>query len=170
MPSLKAEAKQIIETLSQNRFRAECPCCGDPIDLSKAGLFFLDDFSEAAEQVYDARRADLTERKAELSERRRKLASVSEKLAASVNIGCVLERLAPSMPSFPYNRNDCRSLFEPIDYVIFHGLTAAGAVDRIVFADVKTGSARLSLRQKAIRGLVESGDVEWSTYSPEIPK
>src|SRR3954463_5441922 len=103
MGNLKREATDIINALSHNRFRAECPCCGQPIELSKAGLFFLNEFPEAAQELYDARRAEISERRADIRERKRKLAVVSEKLATSVNLGCVLERLAPSMPSFPYN-------------------------------------------------------------------
>jgi predicted Holliday junction resolvase-like endonuclease len=165
--NLKREATEIIRTLVRNRFRAECPCCREPIELSKGSLFFLQDFGEAAQDVHDLRLQAISDRKTGLRELKRKLGSVAEKLAASVNIGCVLERLAPSMPSFPFNRNDCRSLFEPIDYVIFHGLAARGMVERIIFADVKTGNAKLSLRQKNIRTLIENGKVEWSTYSPE---
>lgn len=163
--SLKREAKEIINALVRNHFRAECPCCGESINLSKAGLFFLRELGHAAEEVYNARRQEIADRKKRLRELRGKLPCISEKITASVKIGCILERLAPSMPSFPYNRNDCRSLFEPIDYVIFHGLAATGTVDRIIFADVKTGNANLSLRQRNIRTVIENGKVEWSTYS-----
>jgi predicted Holliday junction resolvase-like endonuclease len=61
-----------------------------------------------------------------------------------VNIGFILERIAPAMKAFEFDRNDCRSLFDPIDYIIFSGLTCHGKVDRLIFADIKTGNARLS--------------------------
>jgi len=43
--SLTKDAKEIIRTLEENRFYAECPCCGEAILLKDAGLFYLDDWS-----------------------------------------------------------------------------------------------------------------------------
>ena len=81
-----------------------------------------------------------------------------------MNIGFLLERLAPSMKGFPFVRNDCRSLFEPIDYLIFDGLTKNGSVSKIVFADIKTGDSTLKASQREIRRLVERRRVFFDTY------
>jgi predicted Holliday junction resolvase-like endonuclease len=83
-----------------------------------------------------------------------------------VNVGFILERLAPTMQGFRFDRNDCRSLFDPIDYVIFEGLSKKGAVSRIIFSDIKTGAAKLSKKQKDIKTLVEKKKIGWDTYKP----
>jgi hypothetical protein len=49
-------AKDIIQRLEGNRFYAECPCCGEPILLKDAGLFYFDDFSPEAEGLYQSLR------------------------------------------------------------------------------------------------------------------
>lgn len=49
--NLTKEAKEIIRTLEENNFYIECPCCGEPILLKDAGLFYLDDVSPEAEKV-----------------------------------------------------------------------------------------------------------------------
>ena len=36
--SLTKEAKEIIRTLGENQFYAECLCCGEPILLKGAGV------------------------------------------------------------------------------------------------------------------------------------
>ena len=36
--NLTKEAKEIIRTLEENQFYAECPCCGEPILLKGAGV------------------------------------------------------------------------------------------------------------------------------------
>ena len=59
---------------------------------------------------------------------------------------------------------NCRSLFDPIDYVIFEGLTERGRVSKILFTDVKTGAAKLSEKQKEIRSLVQAKKVEFDVY------
>ncbi len=71
------------------------------------------------------------------------------------------------MHDFPFDRNDCRSLFDPIDYVIFEGLSKRGVVSKVLFADIKTGRARLKRNQKEIKMLVENKKVDWDTYKSE---
>jgi predicted Holliday junction resolvase-like endonuclease len=90
--------------------------------------------------------------------------------AKSINIGFILERLAPAMKSFRFNTNDCRSLFDPIDYVIFEGLSSKGKVERILFADIKTGNARLNDHQKRIRSVIEKKRLLWDVYKQEVKK
>ena len=77
----------------------------------------------------------------------------------SVNLGMVVEKIAPSFPSFMFSPKDCRALFEPIDYLIFPGLARGSRVDAIVFADVKSGNARLKPHQREIRRTVTAGKV-----------
>jgi len=166
--NLAKEAGEIIRTLEENRFYGECPCCGEPIPLRDAGLFYLDDFSPEAEEIYKQRLDELREQEKEIRERRKKISRVSEIKTAAVNIGFILERIAPCMKDFCFERNDCRSLFDPIDYVIFEGLTRKGTVDKILFVDIKTGKANLTGKQKAIRDLVEKKKVTWDTYRREV--
>lgn len=157
-------AKEIIRTLEDGGFYAECPCCEEPVRLRDCELFYMDDFSEKGQQIYEQYRLELQQRGADLRERRRNVSRSSEVQAKATNIGFILERLAPSLSTFRYECSDCRSLFDPIDYVIFEGLCQKGAVSRIIFADVKTGNASLSRRQREIRDLVKSKKVEFDTY------
>lgn len=168
--NLAKDAKEIIRTLEENRFYAECPCCGEAILLKDAGLFYLDDFSPQAEKLYKQRMAEIKEGEKELRERRKSIPRISEAKTTAVNIGFILERIAPSMKGFRFDRNDCRSLFDPIDYVIFEGLSKGGSVSKILFADIKTGKARLTGKQKEIRDLVEAKKVIWDTYPTEGDK
>ncbi|HWP02027.1 MAG TPA: Holliday junction resolvase-like protein [Gemmatimonadaceae bacterium] len=164
----RKKARQLIETLERGRVFCECPSCGDTLRLADAGLFYLDDFTPEAEELYREKLQEIAERRRELRQQRRRIPQRSERGATAVNIGFILERLAPAMKSFAFDRNDCRSLFDPIDYVIFDGLSRRGAVERIVFTDIKTGNARLADRQREIRALVERGRVEFDTYDPGV--
>ncbi len=166
--NLTKEAKEIIHTLEKNNFYAECPCCGEPILLKDAGLFYLDDFSPEAEELYKQRLGELKEQKEGLREREKEISRGSKIKATAVNIGFILERIAPCMKDFCFEKNDCRSLFDPIDYVIFEGLTKKGTVNKILFVDIKTGKANLTGKQKEIRDLVEDKKVTWDTYPTEV--
>jgi predicted Holliday junction resolvase-like endonuclease len=156
--------REIIWTLQQNRFYAECPCCEEPILLKDAGLFYLDDFSSDARKLYQQRPEALKERGKEPRERRKAISRTSEIGARAVNIGFILERIAPSLRDFPFDRNDCRSLLDPFDYIIFEGLSKKGSVNKILFVDIKTGGSRLNTSQREIRSLVERKRVVWDTY------
>lgn len=161
------EAREIIHSLETGNFYVECPCCGEPIQLKNAGLFYLDDFTPEAEELYQQRKAELKERERELKMKRKAIPERSKVTAKAVNIGFILERLAPSMRQFRFERNDCRSLFDPIDYLIFEGLTRKGSVSKIFFADIKTGSARLKNTQKEIKSIVERKQITWDTYKSD---
>lgn len=70
------------------------------------------------------------------------------------------EQLAPILPDFKYNPTDARFLGSPVDFVVFDGL-AEKDPKQIVFLEVKTGEAKLTEREKLIRGLVEEGKVKY---------
>jgi predicted Holliday junction resolvase-like endonuclease len=162
----KKKAQQLIAAIESGGFYCECPVCERTMRLRDAGLFYLDDFTPEAAERYRQLLEEVKERRKALNELRRSIPVKSQKGAEAVNIGFILERIAPSMKSFAFDHNDCRSLFDPIDYVIFEGLNRKGVVERIVFADIKTGKARLQNKQREIKDLVERNKVEFDTYAP----
>ncbi len=52
----------------------------------------------------------------------------------------------------------------PIDYIVFDGLTVGRRVDRIVFVEVKCGTSRESPAQKSIFNAVREGHVSVETW------
>jgi predicted Holliday junction resolvase-like endonuclease len=78
----------------------------------------------------------------------------------AVTAGKVHEQLLPYLPAFPFDPRDARFLGSPVDLVVFDGL-AQGRVRRIVFVEVKTGGAGLTMRERMVRDVVQEGEVEW---------
>ena len=70
------------------------------------------------------------------------------------------ERFAPFVPGFGYEPADARFLGNPVDYVVFDGLTE-GQVRAIAFVEVKTGGATLSPYQRQVHEAIKAGRVEW---------
>ena len=162
----KATAHRIISTLERGGFHAKCPCCDGDILLRGCGLFYFDDFSPRAQELYEQQWIELKERNERLQRRRKRISQSSEVIARATNVGSLLERLAPSLSNFNFACSDCRSLFDPIDYVIFKGLCNGGRVSQIIFADIKTGNSRLNSRQNEIRDLVRAKKVDFEVYEP----
>lgn len=74
--------------------------------------------------------------------------------------GLVHEQLLPILPGFPFNPKDARFLGSPVDLIVFDGLDA-GQLQRIVFLELKTGGAGLSVRERQLRDVVRAGKVSW---------
>ncbi|WP_414524186.1 Holliday junction resolvase-like protein, partial [Umezakia ovalisporum] len=106
---------------------------------------------------------ELKERRKELAEMKHRMTNRSQITAESVNIGKIVEKIAPSFSGFQFEPHDCRSLLEPIDYIIFTGLHERAVIESVTFLDVKSGGARLTPMQKAISSLIEQGRIEVET-------
>ena len=78
----------------------------------------------------------------------------------AVTVGKVYEQLVPYLPNFPFNPKDVRFLGSPVDFVVFDGLSD-GHITRIVFVEVKTGTAELSTRERRVRDAVQDARIEW---------
>ena len=160
----KTKQQEIIETLKTGNFYIECSSCQEEVRLKQAALFDNKNFSDEALEVYNEHLEYIRQRKAELKSLKERGNTKSEVGALSTNFGFIMERIAPTLPTFRFKHNDCRSLFDPIDYVIFEGLTQNGTVDKIYFVDIKTGGARLNKRQKEIRNLINDKKVKFKKF------
>jgi len=78
----------------------------------------------------------------------------------AVTMGKVTEHFIPYLPEFNYNPQDARFIGNPIDFVVFDGLSE-GTLRQVVFVEIKTGSSTLSRRERFIRDTVQAGKVVW---------
>jgi predicted Holliday junction resolvase-like endonuclease len=145
-----------------------CPCCDDEFRASKAVLFDATKrLPPEALANLETQRAELAEEKARLDKRKQGIEK-TEKAAESVNIGKVVEKIATTLQGFPAAPADCRSLFEPIDLIVFDGLAKSGRVDAIRFVEVKSGGSKLNDHQKQIRDAIQEGRVEFAVEDMEV--
>lgn len=164
MAPKKMDHAEIIKILKSGSFFFECPNTTEDVSFKKAPLFDSDNFPEEAMEIYEQQLEEVRLTKERLKKIRALGSSKSESGALAVNIGFILERLAPTMKGFRFSHNDCRSLFDPIDYVIFEGLATKGRVDRIFFVDIKTGNAKLSKKQREIRSVITNKNVNFQKF------
>ena len=75
------------------------------------------------------------------------------------------EQLAPFLPDFEYNPNECRFIGKPVDLLVFRGMDQ-GRIDEIVFIEIKSGKAKnLSKTERLLRDAVNEGRVSWRQYN-----
>lgn len=90
--------------------------------------------------------------------------SLAAKKSIEVNIGKIIEEIVPALPAFPYKSADCRSLLDPIDYMVFDGLAKNGYFSQIHFLEIKTGHARLNEHQKQVKSAIEKKRTDFQVY------
>jgi predicted Holliday junction resolvase-like endonuclease len=82
----------------------------------------------------------------------------------STLLGKFFEHLAPFLQRFGHDPRDVRAIMDPIDYVVFDGLTVDRRVERVTFVEVKSGTARESTTQKSIAESIRRGRVGVETW------
>jgi len=117
-------------------------------------------FPQKALEVQQALREELEERGKQLQKRKKLITQKSLITTRAVNIGKNLEKILPTMKEFKWMVPDCKFLGDPIDLIIFNGLSI-NRVSSISFVEVKSGTATLKERQKSIRNAIEDGKVSY---------
>lgn len=73
------------------------------------------------------------------------------------------EQLAPFLPGFPGDPTEIRFIGKPVDFISFSG-ASKGAVDEVVFIEVKTGESALSPVERSLKKAIEQGRVRYVEY------
>ena len=85
--------------------------------------------------------------------------------------GIATEHLAPLIQK-EYNAKDFRHLGDPVDYIVFDGLSdildrKANVIVKVILLDVKTGNSRLNKVQRRIRDAIKEGRISFEVYNPD---
>ncbi len=86
--------------------------------------------------------------------------AVSQRQSTAVRHGQIYEQYFPMLKNYPYDPKDFRFLGTPVDGVQF-------TEDGIIMVEFKSGTSRLSRKQRKIRKLVEKGKVRFEEYRVE---
>jgi predicted Holliday junction resolvase-like endonuclease len=138
-----------------------CPRCMSSFKISDAFLFdsLTKKFPDIATVICKQYQDDLKQRVEKLEKRKISVKDAEQK-AINVGLGTIVEDVLPAYQQFPFNICDCRGLFEPIDTIVFNGLSQNN-VDRIVFLETKYGGSQLKTHQRKIRDAVREKRVEF---------
>jgi predicted Holliday junction resolvase-like endonuclease len=149
---------------SDDKIMGECPICAEKSPLPGWNLFYKDMYPTVVKDAIDAALSRPANAKIDYNKLKLKLTTLAAKRSVEVNFGKIMEEIAPGLSTFPFHGADCRSLLDPIDYVVFDGLAKNGKVTNIHFLDVKTGASTLNDHQKQVKGAIEKKHVEFALY------
>lgn len=159
------KTEEIIQLLQKSDIYAEHPGCGCEFEISKALLFDgTNPFPFKAKDIQENYVNKLKEREEELQKAMKRASEGAHTTAKAVNFGKMIEKVLPTLKGFDWELSDCRFLGEPIDFVIFHGLTS-GKVESISFMEVKSGNAKLNQHQKDVKEAIENNKISYEEFS-----
>ena len=98
----------------------------------------------------------------------RSVAEAAIKGSQAAISGRVLEKFAPIAPGFDFNPRDARFIGDPVDFVIFDGLSE-GEVRGVVFLEVKSGTGALNANEKKVRDVIQQRRVLWEEFRVDAP-
>lgn len=150
----------LINELKSSNLYAECTHCGGEFKLSDAILFdgLIRVFPDDAENKRKEMREEMKERESELKKRKIYADIGAEKKAIEVGIGKIIEKIIPAYKMFKIPISDCRPLFEPVDFVVFNGMSEL-KIDSVTFLEIKTGSSKVVGHEKMVRDAINDKKV-----------
>jgi predicted Holliday junction resolvase-like endonuclease len=163
--NIPRDVKALIEGFSNDpKYVGECPNCGESFSLKDSGIFYFDNLTPEALTAKETLATEVDQLAQDYRDLLNRIKKRAPKTSLAVNVGKAVEKVAPTLPGFPYNIGDCRFLGEPIDYIVFGGVAMKKRIDELVFADVKTGKAPLKDSQRPIKDAVDHNRVELKVY------
>jgi len=155
------DIESLIIQLKGSKLRAECPNCEGEFNLSKAVLFDgTKPFPKNAQEVQEQLQEELKDREEELKTKKNRATKTATNTTIAVNVGKNLEKVLPTLKDFKWALPDSRFLGDPIDLIIFNGLSS-GKVNSISFIEAKSGNARLNQHQKSVKDAIEDKKVSY---------
>jgi predicted Holliday junction resolvase-like endonuclease len=115
---------------------------------------------------------EILKSKTEIQALIREASKASVQRSRATLLGKLLERVAPCFRKFAYDPRDMRCICDPVDYILFDGLTVERRVRQIAFIEVKCGRSRLASVQRSVREAVDRNRVYnevWQIGAPDIP-
>lgn len=82
---------------------------------------------------------------------------LGNKKSSEVNTGLVVEKLAPLLEGWHWNRQNARFIGMPIDYIIFEE-------EKIIFVEIKSVNSKLTSKQNKIKKIIEDGKIEFEIF------
>lgn len=163
-----ANLSQTIDGLQE--ILAICPCCGEIFRVVEGKFVFpqmppkqceyLDLVAFENKIATDGERLDSAEQLFEekLREQKHELLRQGRKAAKSR-----LKKIDPVFSGNNIDPQDVKVIFDPVEYIIFHGLSSQDEVECLEFISRAPDSKRKEVTAKSIEMSIDSGNVEFQT-------
>lgn len=149
---------------------AVCPCCGEIFRLIEAKFIFPEKRPKTCEYL------DLVALENKLSSENERLVSAEERFREKLEkqrsqlreqgrqqAKRKLRKIDPTFSAKKIDPQDVKVIFDPVEYVIFHGMNSGEGVDLVEFVSRSPGSKAQERVLKSVDKTVRDGNLEFET-------
>jgi len=142
-----------------------CPRCHELFRLSDVEIYTKTPPPHTPFDKLDAERVKL-ERQVERFDEREEQIRTAAKERGQKKAARRLRKISPYLYDRAANPKDVKLIFDPVEYLVFHGLTKEKCT-LIELADHPAESKRHELMQDSIDRAIKAGNIEWQTFRVE---
>ncbi len=139
-----------------------CPHCQDIFRLSEVRLFYTTYRRDWMDKVEEQEEKE-TEKLQEFEEKRKELRDKAIERERKKNLPLILNRAVPMFARQNIFPQDVKTLFDPIDFVVFDGMNHKNLVKRILLMDKAHSNPREQALQESIQQTIDAGALTWKT-------
>ena len=143
-----------------------CPCCHELFRLSGADLFIKERAPRTPFDELAATRARLDKQIERFEERESEIRQ-DAKNRGHKKAARQLRKITPHLYDRAVNPKDIKVLFDPVEYLVFHGLTKERCT-LIELVDHPAESPQRERAQCSIDAAIKAGNIEWQTFRVEL--
>ena len=140
-----------------------CPCCQQIFRLSDSRISYRTTYKPDWMDDLDDKLMKEEEKKAKFEEKRKELRDKAIDEERKKRLPILLNRAVPMFAKRHVNPQDVKTLFDPIDFVVFDGMNMDETVKRVLLLDELAKTAREKSLQESIKNTIETGALTWKT-------
>jgi predicted Holliday junction resolvase-like endonuclease len=139
-----------------------CPCCGEPFRLSDVDLYTKTPPPHTPFDTIAAQEARLDQQVQKFGEQEREIRQAATRRGQQ-KAARQLRKLSPYLYDRAANANDVKVIFDPVEYLVFHGLTKKRCT-LIELVDHPAETSQREQAQQSIESAIKAGNIEWQTF------
>lgn len=156
---------QLVEFLREQRhIFGSCPHCQTVFRLADVKLSYTTYKPDWKDQLDDALERE-EERLQEFELKAKELRAKAIEHERKVKLPKLLNKAVPMFAKRKIFPQDVKTLFDPIDFVVFDGMNNEDTVKRVLLMDNAAGNAREKALHESIKETIETKALTWKTIS-----
>jgi predicted Holliday junction resolvase-like endonuclease len=139
-----------------------CPCCGELFRLSEADIYSKTPPPRTDFDELEFRRGQL-ENMIDRFEAKKEAIEAEATKKGQAKARRKLRKIAPYLYDRAVVAQDMKVIFDPVEYLVFHGLTEKKCT-LLEFVDHPAETKEREKAQRSIQTAISGGNVEWQTF------
>jgi len=146
----------------QRHIFGSCPECQQVFRLSNVRLSYTTYSRDWLDELEDERAKD-DEKLARFQEESKEMRAKAIERERKIRLPKLLNRAVPMFAKRKVFPQDVKTLFDPIDFVVFDGMNNEDLVKRILLLDNEAKTPREKALHESIKDTIQTGALTWKT-------